>query len=157
MEKFIKENWFKMSIVVMLFIIVLSAIYYFILSSNKANQQFNRDLVIEKQKCQDAFKKWETENTPPKGIGRVHFNSTLNTCLVDYNFKSFDNGHVSTIIDIYDGDRRLLELDDNLQSTVLISKGLILYENSQVVKTTNPAEEYYKRRAALFEEPVRNY
>ncbi len=119
------------------------------------SQQFNPNLVKAKQDCQDTFQKMKLGNTwstADGGLGglQAHFNSQLNTCLVEFEYAASDRSgsQVYAIADIYEN-RRLLELDLILGSGTVAS-GEYLFENGVKVNISNPSAEYDKRRAVLF-------
>ncbi len=153
MKNFLKENWLKLGALI---IIVVVAYYLGTLS----RQQFNPALVTEKQKCQNAFEKWIDENTGSGSIAtRAHFNPNLNTCLVDYsNNDNIGHSDSSKVIDIYDSNKVLLELDILLPGNIIGKVGSYLYENGKEVNVWGDAgREYRRREALLFEEPAPNY
>ncbi len=121
-----------------------------------SKQNFNADLIVAKQKCQESFTQYNEQNQHT-GI-RAHLNAKLNACLVDDLYNRPDGDvQTSSIVDIYDSNRKLLELDIFTKPEASIPAGAYLFVNGVKILTFNPAKEYDKRRAALFEEPVPNY
>ncbi len=112
---------------------------------------FNPDLVVAKQKCQDAFIKYNADNG---GTGiRAHFNASLNTCLVDDLYNG-PNAQTDTVVDIYDSYRKLIELDIFTKPEITIPVGEYLYVNGVKFATSEPAKEYDRRRYKLLELPL---
>lgn len=137
-------------------------------TTSSSSGGFNADLVIPKQKCQDDYKKWSQKTGEYNGgfdqAIRAHFNATLNTCLVDYMNTALDANKLtisqtSKVIDIYNSDKSLLELDIYTQAYNGIKPGLYLYENGNQVKSFfgDPKKKFDEKRAALFEEPAPSY
>ncbi len=153
MEDFFKKNYIWLAVIAILLIFLITKN-----SSNSVKQNtFNSKLVTEKQKCQEAFTKYNANNGYT-GI-RAHFNANLNTCLVDDLYNRPDGiVQTSSVIDIYDGSRKLLELDIFLKPEAGIAVGQYLYENGKKINVLGDVlKEYDKRRAVLFEEPTPNY
>ena len=99
MKKFLKENWFKISIVIVLAIIALSVVYYFVvllpaqqLQENLVKQQKSQSVTSEidsQQKCADRsawFWKDEGYDKPsqPNEVDSYtnHWNQNLNKCFI---------------------------------------------------------------------------
>lgn len=154
MENFIKQNWFKLGILVILGIIAFAFLNSSIFN-NRSNVAANPE---EKIRCQNEAGKWAKENTKldSNGIDSVmqsHFNPKLNTCLVEYTYQGRSPltgtvNHLNKVVDIYDN-KVLLEMD-------IDSTGVHLFgENGTKINTflKDPSSEYYKRLSILFEAP----
>lgn len=100
MEKFIKGNWFRLSVLLILFIIGL---FYFSSLSQKGN--VSNVSFDNKEKCAgqaQAFLQHERQIDSPAGVlnEQYTYNSSLNTCLVYFEVVERGAGITYNIIDL---------------------------------------------------------
>lgn len=91
MEKFIKQNWFKLSIIAILLIVSLSVAYYFsIYLPNKNNNEYTFKQAEKCKSLSDDFLKEHVVKPEDSSFvflvdSKSHFNSRLNACLLYYS------------------------------------------------------------------------
>jgi|GEM_PF-7100511 len=99
MENFIKKNWFKISIIGILLVVVLSLLYYFViyLPDKSANEYAFQQL----EKCKTLGDNFIEQHVKPDGQtsflvdSESHFNKKLNTCLLYYE----ERFHLNTLLE----------------------------------------------------------
>ena len=105
MNLFIKQNWFKLSVVTILLMFALSSIYYFsVYLPNTHNKEYS---FQQEEKCKslsDNFLKNHVEKQEYSNDSFVvesnsHFNAKLNNCLLYYHQRvnlseTLDNSYV---------------------------------------------------------------
>jgi len=91
MKKFIKQNWFKVSIVAILLIVGLSFVYYFsIYLPHRHNSEYSFQQAEKCKSLSDVFLKEHVVKTEDSSFvflvdSQSHFNSRLNACLLYYS------------------------------------------------------------------------
>ncbi len=151
MEKFIKENWFRLGILSAILILVLSMAYYFIVYIPQRNKEAKkqdqwidsqRQLFEKSEKCpklaQDYVKILNTPNYYNISYTYLatHYNQKLNTCLVDYT---------STMITPVSGGKDMItfnEIIDNIFTNQTLIRSY--YINNKIAG--GPSEEEFKTR-----------
>jgi len=104
MKKFIKENWFKLAVII---ILIAFGIYYFVISSQKreATEKLNNDVALQ-TKCADKaafFYKQGGYEDSSQGFSSFytnHWNKKLGKCFVQVNSTSMKDDFTS--IDVFD-------------------------------------------------------
>ncbi|MDO8467320.1 MAG: hypothetical protein Q7S83_04265 [bacterium] len=99
MEKFIKENWFKVAIACAAILLGISTFYSFIILPLRNTQ------IAQQQKCADAAEKFfKDEEGTNSNIADYtsHWNLKLNKCFSEIQARVFSNGNFLTEKSLYD-------------------------------------------------------
>ncbi|MDE2001314.1 MAG: hypothetical protein KGI60_01960 [Patescibacteria group bacterium] len=149
----LKENLLRFKAPV--FVITGLIVAYFLgFYFGKSANQFNPALVAEKQKCQEAFLAWKAGHNDAMSP-RFHFSPSLNTCLVEYSWENLSGlDFLERVIDIYDSNRVIVEMDLEKQGTITGEAGNYLLVNGTYITPANGdvASEYNKRASSLFKD-----
>ena len=107
MIKFLKENWFKVGIIVAIFTVALSTAYYLIIFLPQEDLIQHKTSIdqsnIEKcsQQAQVALKNAEQNQDSSTTVSATnHYNEKLGKCLVNINSDTTYNGSVTILNDI---------------------------------------------------------
>jgi len=133
MKNFLKDNWFKVIIVVVILIISLSVAYYFvvflphekILEYQEGQQLENsKQLIVQQQNCSDeALKSYKDDGynlNDALSNYTDHWNQKLSKCLMEVQSSDSSSGTLVTSKDLYD----VLEGKDFGSFTVIRDKKL---------------------------------
>lgn len=84
MKKFIKENWLKISIVIVLLIIALSAVYYFVIFlPNSQQKNLSEGFDLQTKCATEAAKFYKQFTGEVSQLGYTnHWNAKLDKCFI---------------------------------------------------------------------------
>ena len=142
MQDFMKENWFKVGLVIILSIAGISmAHYYLVFLPEKENQDF---LFSMKQKCQDSGTKLYEEDFKEMGRSALFtpeyaYNQKLNTCLYASGYIQ-SNSLQKWIKDVHSNKEIVLFM--NVDGKILI--------NDKICDICVSNEEFEKQKQELF-------
>ena len=115
MKFFLKENWFKVSLLIIALLILISITYYFVIFlprekvieyQENQNIESGKELIIQQQNCaNEAAKSYKDMGYSSNDIGASytnHWSRILSRCLMEIQNTTSSSGTLVTGKDLYD-------------------------------------------------------
>lgn len=124
--KFLKENWFKISIIIFLAMVFLMVYNFFSFNQKTLISQKQQECSVFGVKLDKEYSDKYTNNplSQPEFTNEYHYNTQLNTCLRYYNYsynvdkKTGVPSDVGwSIDDVYATSKTILNCDDNTDNS----------------------------------------
>lgn len=163
MHKFIKENWFKVSVLFVIFVIIGLVAYFY---NKQMIFEFEKQKTVAQekqnelaQKCavdgKKYFQDYQTQNNYQSIVWdepEYHFSDKLNSCLLWFRFTDQGNGGVIPPLQR----NQIIDLNSN---KIILSSDVAIYPNKEEIipsyNTERPSisrNDFFKQKQTLMSE-----